>query len=115
MSTKWKVYHVSNMEEEDWLAFTNYLAKYYKDHNYKKYEALTANKHHINVLWTKIKELLITTANKNIPCSYHSADDSKPKPKSLTTCYSALKKLNFILLQFQTKFLSRFLWLDVNT
>jgi len=45
-------------------------------------------------------------------CSYRSHDDALPKPKSLTTCFSALTKLNHILLKFRTKFISRSLWPD---
>jgi len=88
------------MEPSDWQAFADYFEKYYKDHNYKRYEFLSVNKHNINILWSKIKELLTTTANKSVLCIYRSSDDSLPKPKTLTSCYSALKKLNPILLQF---------------
>ncbi len=110
MCTKRKVYNVSQMEAADWQVFAEYSEKYYKEHNYKRYEDLSASWSHINLLWTKIKELLITTANKTVPCSYRSHDDANPKPKSLTTCYTALKQLNRILLQFRTKFITRSLW-----
>ena len=112
LSTKHKIYNVSSMEAEDWQAFADYSDKYFKDHNYKKYEGLTSNKNNLNVLWTKIKELLITTVNHFIPCIYRSSEASHPKPKTLTSCYTALKKLNNILLRFRTKYLSRSLWPD---
>ncbi len=100
------------MEDADWQAFADYSDKYYKEYNYKKYDALTSNKKNLNVLWTKIKELLITTANHTVSCIYRSSEDSLPKPKLLTFCYTALKKLNNILLQFKTKYLSCSLWPD---
>ena len=111
--TKRKVYNVSTMDDTDWQSFATYSEQYYKAHNYKKYESLSPNRSHLNLLWTKLKELLITTANKNVPCSYRSSEDYLPKPKSITSCYSALKKLNGILLLFRTKYLSRSLWPDV--
>ena len=98
------------MDETDWLEFDKYSEKYYKEHNFKQYESLSPNRHHLNLLWTKIKELLITTANKTVSCSYRSPDDSLPKAKSLTSCFSALKQLNRVLLHFRTKLLSRSLW-----
>src|SRR6266540_235960 len=98
------------MEDSDWQAFANYSDNYYKNYNYKRFESLPANRHNLNILWTKLKELLITTANKTVPCSYRSAEDHQPKPKVLTTCYSALKKMNNILLKFRTKLISRELW-----
>ncbi len=91
LCTKRKVYNVSLIETADWQVFADYSEKYYKEHNYKKYEVLSATRQHINLLWTKIKELLITTANKTVLCSYRSFDDTNSKPKSLTTCYSSLK------------------------
>jgi len=114
LRTKRKVYNVSSIEESDWTAFAEYSEKYFRNHNYKKYDTLSANKQSINILWTKIKELLITTANKTIPCIYRSPDDLIPKPKTLTSCYSALKRLNHILLQFRTKYLSHSLWPDAS-
>ena len=107
---KRKVYNVSQMEESDWLAFSTYSAKYYKDHNFKRYESLSANRQTLILLQTKLKEIFITTANKTVPYSYHSSDDTIPKPKNLISCYSVLKKLNAILLQFRTKYLNRTLW-----
>jgi len=112
LRTKQKVFCVNRMEDSDWHAFADYSEKYYKEHNYKKHENLPANRHNLNVLWTKIKELLIITANKTVPSSYRPSNETHPKPKSLTSCYSALKKLNNILLQFRTKFLTRALWPD---
>ena len=100
LSTKRKVYNVSSMDDTDWKAFADYFDKYYKKHNYYRYKALHLNKTNLNVLWTKIKELLITTANHTVPCVYRSSEDSLPKPKSLTSCYTALKRLNTILLKF---------------
>ena len=41
---KRKVYNINSMKEADWQAFTNYSEKYYKEHNYKRYEALSANR-----------------------------------------------------------------------
>ena len=70
LRTKRKVYNINSMEEVDWQAFTNYSEKYYKEYNYKKYEVLTSNKKTLNVLWTKLKELLITTVNKTVPIIY---------------------------------------------
>src|SRR6266540_4721288 len=101
---------MNKMDDADWSAFTKYSNKYFKEHNLKKLESLKANRHNLNILWTKIKEALITTANKTVSYSYHSADDVLPKSKSLTSCYSALFKLNSILLKFRTKFLTRSLW-----
>ena len=106
LRTKHKVYNVSSMEDADWQAFADYSDKYYKEYNYKRYDDLTSNKKNLNILWTKIKELLITTANHTVPCIYRSSEDSLSKPKSLTSCYTTLKKLNNILLQFRTKYLS---------
>ena len=100
------------MDDADWLAFTEYSTKYFKEYNFKKLESLKANRYNLNILWTKIKEALITTANKTVPYSYRSADDALPKPKSLTSCYSVLTKLNSILLRFRTKFLTCSLWVD---
>jgi len=100
------------MDEADWSAFTEYSNKYFKEHNLKKLESLKANCRNLNVLWTKIKNALITTANKTVPFSYRSADDALSKPKSLTSCYSALTKLNRILLKFRTKYLTCSLWID---
>ncbi len=105
-----KVYQVHKMEQKDWQAFSKYSDQYYHDHNYKKYDRLTANRHNLNILWTKIKEVLITTANKTVPSSFKSSDDHIPKPKSLMSCYSALSKLNQILLKFRTKLIVRSLW-----
>src|SRR6266540_4170262 len=95
------------MDKESWLDFTDYSNKYFKEHNLHQYESLTANRHNLNKLWTVIKEALIITANKTMPYSYRSPDDDLPKPKSLTTCFSALIKLNHILLKFRTKYLIR--------
>ena len=103
------------MEDSDWQAFANYSDNYYKNYNYKRFESLSANRHNINILWTKLKELLITTANKTVPISYCSSDDIIPKPKSLTSYYSTLKKLNTVLLQFKTKYLNRSLRPDDKT
>ena len=103
------------MDEATWKTFTEYSNKYCKEHNLHKYESLKANWQNLNRMWTIIKEALLTTANKTVPCSYRSADDDISKPKSLTSCYSALKQLNNILLKFQTKFISRSLWPDVST
>ena len=100
------------METDDWQKFSEYSDKYYHDHNYQIYERLPANRPNLNLLWTKLKELLITTANKTVPCSYRSAEDRLLKPKVLITCYSALKKMNNILLKFRTKLISRALWPD---
>jgi len=71
---------------------------------------LTANHHNLNILWTKIKEVLIITANKTVSCSFQSSEDRIPKPKILTSCYSALTKMNNILLKFRTKLITRSLW-----
>jgi len=106
LCTKCKVYNVSQIDAADWQAFADYSEKYYKEHNYKSYESLSANRPHLNLLWTKVKELLITTANKTVLCSYRLPDDIILKSKSLTTCYTSLKQLNRILLQFRTKFLT---------
>jgi len=50
LRNKRKVYNVSSMDESDWRAFAEYSKKYYKEHNYKRYETLSNNKHHLNVL-----------------------------------------------------------------
>ncbi len=112
IKTRRKVFNVSKMDDDDWSAFTEYSHKYFKKHNLKKLESLKTNRHNLNVLWTRIKEALITIANKTVPYSYRSSDDDLSKPKSLTSCYSALTKLNGILLRFRTKYLNRSLWLD---
>ncbi len=110
-----KVFNLNKMDEDDWSAFTKYSNKYFKQHNLKKLESLKTNRHNLNVLWTKIKEALITTANKTVPYSYQPSDDDLSKPKSLIFCSSALTKLNGILLRFRTKYLNRSLWLDEPT
>ncbi len=115
LKTRSKSFNVASMDDADWNIFHNYSEKYYKDHNFKKHESLPATIPNITLLWTKIKELLITMANKMVPCCYRSSDDSVPKPKALTSCYSALKQLNSVLLQFRTKYLSRDIWPDVTT
>src|SRR6266498_1765713 len=112
LRTRSKIYNVHKMEADDWQKFSEYSDKYYHDHNYQIYERLPANRPNLNLLWTKLKELLITTANKTVPCSYRSAEDRLLKPKVLITCYSALKKMNNILLKFRTKLISRALWPD---
>ncbi len=76
------------------------------------YICVTANRHNLNKLWTVIKETLNITANKTVSYSYRFPDDALPKPKSLITCFSALTKLNHILLKFRTKYLIRSLWPD---
>jgi len=70
LRTRSKIYNVHKMKADDWQQFSTYSDKYYHDHNYQKYERLHANRHNLNVLWTKIKELLVTTANKTVPCSF---------------------------------------------
>ena len=100
------------MDAANWLEFSTYSDKYYHDHNYKQYDKLSANKHNLNILWIKIKEVLINTANKTVPCSFRSSEDNIPKPKSLTTCYTALFKLNHILLKFRMKLINKSLWPD---
>jgi len=106
LKTRRKIYNLNKMEDSDWQAFAQYSSKYYKDHNYKRYESLSDSRLNLNLLWTKLKEILITTANKTVPISYRSSDEIIPKPKALTSCYTLLKKLNVILLAFRTKFLT---------
>ncbi len=115
LSIKRKVYNVNKMDDSDWQAFANYSDKYYKDHNYKQHKALPTNRRNTNLLWTKIKEILITTANKTVPISYRSADDPILKPKTLTSCYTALKQLNKMLLQFRIKYINRSIRPDETT
>jgi len=100
------------MDEDNWTNFTKYSNKYYKEQSLHKYESLKANWHNLNILWMKVKDALLTTANKTVPYSFRSAEDPLPKPKSLTSSYSALAKLNHILLKFRTKYISRSLWPD---
>jgi len=115
LRTRRKVFNVNKMDEAKWHTFTEYSNKYFKEHNLYKYESLKANYHNLNVLWTNIKEALITTMNKTVPCNYRSSEDDLSKPKNLTSCYSALIKLNSILLKFRTKYLTRSLWPDKPT
>ncbi|SRR6266498_1119744 len=100
------------MDIADWLTFTEYSNKYFKEHNLNKLESLKVNSRNLNIMWSHVKEALITTANKMVSYSYRPATDALPKPKNLTTCYSALFKLNGILLRFRTKYLNRSLWFD---
>ena len=112
LRTRRKVFNINKMDNDTWQNFTDYSNKYVKEHNLHKYESLKANRHNLNVLWMKIKDALIITANKTIPYSFRSAEDDLPKPKCLTSCYSALTKLNNILLKFRTKYITRSLWPD---
>ena len=112
LRTRCKVYNVQKMEKDDWQNFSTYSDKYYHDHNFKQYEQLPANRHSLNLLWTKIKEVLVTTTNKTVPCSFRSSENRLPKSKSLTSCYTALKKMNHLLLKFCTKLISQSIWPD---
>src|SRR6266498_1971523 len=50
LRTKRKVYNVSQMELSDWHVFTNYSEQYYKNHNFKRLEFLSANRYNLNIL-----------------------------------------------------------------
>ena len=69
------------MDPEDWHTFEETSDKYYRCHHYKQYERLTANRKNLNVIWTKIKELLAHIANKTVPKRHVSPDQPMPTPK----------------------------------
>ena len=98
------------MDSEDWRTFEETSDRYYRCHNYKKYEHLNANRKNLNIIWTKLKELLVYTANKTVSKRHVSPDQIIPKPKQLIDSYAAIKILNNILLQFRSKFITQQIW-----
>ena len=80
-NNKRQSYQVHKMDPEDWHTFEETSDKYYRCHHYKQYERLTANRKNLNVIWTKIKELLVHTANKTVPKRHVSPDQPMPTPK----------------------------------
>jgi len=62
-------------------------------------------------MWTKIKKLLLYTANKIVSKSFISLDNIISKPKQLVDSYVTIKVLNNILLQFYTKYIDKSIWL----
>ena len=98
------------MDVEDWQTFENTSDQYYRCHKYKQYECLNANRKNLNIIWTKIKELLVYTANKTVSKHHVSPNHIIPKSKQLVDSYTAIKVLNAILLQFRSKFITRQIW-----
>ncbi len=107
---KWQSYQVNKIDPEDWHTFEEMSDRYYRCHNYKQYEWLNANCKNLNIIWTKIKELLVYTANKTVPKRHVSPDQTILKPKQLVDSYTALKALNEILLQFWSKLITQLIW-----
>ncbi len=50
LRTRRKVFNVNRIDEANWIAFTEYSNKYFKEHNLHKYESLKANCPNLNVL-----------------------------------------------------------------
>jgi len=107
---KRQCYQINKMDPEDWHTFEETSDRYYRCHNFKQYEQLTATRKHLNTIWTKIKELLVYTANKTVPRRRVSPDQSISKLKQLVDSYTTLKVLNDVLLQFRSKFIIQQLW-----
>ncbi len=104
------MYQVNKMDIEDWQTFEDTSDRYYRCHNYSQYESLKANRKNLNIIWTKLKELLVHTANKTVPKHNVSPNQIIPKPKQLVDSYTAIKTLNAILLQFRSKLIDQQIW-----
>ncbi|SRR6266542_1005725 len=59
-------YNLFKMDSSDWIAFANYIKKYYKEHSFHKLTHLKSNYPNLNKLWSHIKTLLVIAEKKTV-------------------------------------------------
>ena len=89
------------MDKNNWELFAKETNKFYNQQNFKKLETLTPSQLHINHLWSELKRLILFCDKKVIPHRWISGNKDRIKPANVVNCYSSLKKMSHILLQFK--------------
>lgn len=91
----------NKIDKQNWKLFAKETSRYYDQYNFKKLKTLTPSQSHINHLWSELKRLILFCDKKIISHRWISSNEDRIKPANVVNCYSSLKKISHILLQFK--------------